>query len=199
MSRTAIARSARAAALVTALVGAARASDDGSRHPLVPDHAKLQLAGAIGLVSAGPGYAFAGRRLELDLLVGWVPPSIAGVDLVAVTGKLTWLPWSVRLGRTWRARPLTAGLALTYWRAGDRFFALNRDRYPAGYYPLPSAIRGSVAVGGTLGRPAGSLSELALYWEVVAVDLPLAFWLQNPGAVRASDVLSLALGVRAHF
>jgi hypothetical protein len=169
----------------------------GTRHPLLPDHAKLQFAGALGLVSAGGGWALAGRRLELDLLVGWVPPSLAGFHLVALTGKGTWLPFDVSIAR-WRLRPFTLALAFTH-SFGDQFWLRLPGRYPPRYYPLATSLRWSVAAGGALGRRVGRLEHLGVYWEVVAVDLPLVHWVKNPRAVRASDVLSLALGVRASF
>jgi hypothetical protein len=40
---------------------------------------------------------------------------------------------------------------------------------------------------------------VALYWELVAVDVPLAYWIQNRRTVSATDVVSLALGVRGEF
>jgi hypothetical protein len=199
MTRRSIARRARAIALVLAVLDcASAAAEERRRHPLLPDQAKLQFAGAIGLVSAGTGYAFARRRVELDLFLGWVPESLADAHLVALTGKLTWLPWSARLARDWRLRPFTAGLAVSYW-LNDRFFLRNPDRYPSGYYPVPTALRATVAVGGTIGRSIGPFSELALYWELVAVDVPLAFWIQNRRTVSATDVISLALGVRGEL
>jgi hypothetical protein len=192
----------RLAALLAALAVAAIPSGawaDERRHPLVPDHAKLQFAGAVGLVSAGGGYAFARRHLELDALVGWVPASIADVDLLMVTGKLTFLPWKWRLPHGWRLRPVTSSLALTY-TFGDRFFLRSPDKYPTSdYYPLPTALRGTVALGATLGRAVRSFEELGVFVELVAVDIPLAFWVRNQDAVRASDVISVALGLRAEF
>lgn len=174
------------------------------RHPLLPDQAKLQLAGALGLLAAGGGWELLDRRLELDVLLGWVPESLAGTQLVAATGKVTWLPWMLSLDRLrlghsaldgWRLRPLTLGAALTY-TFGDRFFLRLPDHHPPGYYPLPTALRAIFAVGGTVGRRLPPLAQAGLYWEVVAVDLPLAYWFANQRAVDLSDVLSLALGVR---
>jgi hypothetical protein len=196
-------RSRRAAtrpSLVTALALAlaAWASPAGAeRHPLVPDHAKLQLAGTIGFLSTGAGWAVAGRRLELDVLGGWVPPRYTGTHLFTATLKATWLPLSSRLER-WRLRPLTLALALNHtWGGG--FWVRQPSRYPSGYYPVPTALRWSLAVGGTLGRSVGSLRELALYWEVVGVDMALVHWARNPRTVEPADVLSLALGARVEF
>jgi hypothetical protein len=195
MTRGSPARAALLAALLAVALPVRAGA--GARHPLLPDQAKLQFAGTLGLVSAGGGWAFAGRRLELDLLLGWVPPSMAGVHLVALTGKLTWLPFEVSMAR-WRLRPVTLALAATH-TFGDGFWLRLPSRYPPRYYPIATALRWSVAAGGLLGRRIGGFEHVGLYWEVVAVDLPLVHWARNPEAVRASDVLSLALGVRASF
>ncbi len=164
----------------------------------LPDQAKLQLAGAIGFLSPGVGYAFAGRRLELDAFLGYVPEGVGGVELWSVTGKVTWLPWRARLGRAWTARPLSLAAQLTH-TFGDRFFLRLPERYGPGYYPLPTALRGGLALGAAAGRPAWGFEQLGFYVEVVAVDIPLAYLVTNVGAVRASEVLSLALGIRAEL
>lgn len=183
------------AALAAAAPRPARAGDGPALGWLVPDHGKAQLAGTIGLVSAGAGWALAGDRLELDVLAGWVPARHAGEDLLVLTAKATWLPWRVGVGGGWALRPLTASVALSH-TSGDQFWIVLPDRYPRLYYELPSALRGSVSLGGAVGRRAGRWREVGLYWEVVASDVPLAYWIGNPGAVDAADVLSLAFGVR---
>lgn len=200
MARHPAIRAALAALALAALLpaGVRAAEGERQRHALLPDQARLQFAGAIGLLSAGAGYAFADRRLELDVLLGWVPGSLADVDLVTLTGKVTYLPWRIGLPRGWRLRPVTAAFAVTY-TFGDRFFLRSPSKYPSGYAPLPTALRASVALGATIGRPVWRLRELALSVELVAVDVPLAYWISNRGPVDASDVISLALGVRAEF
>jgi hypothetical protein len=40
---------------------------------------------------------------------------------------------------------------------------------------------------------------VSLYYELVAVDVLLAFWTTNRDAVDLSDVVSLALGARVSF
>ncbi|ABS26564.1 hypothetical protein [Anaeromyxobacter sp. Fw109-5] len=193
---------ARALVVASALLapfGQGRAAEDEDRRAwFAPDHAKLQLAGAIGFLSPGVGYALLGRRVELDLFLGYAPESLAGVDLWSVTGKASWLPWRVGLGRGWTARPLYAAVQLTY-TFGDRFFVFLPDRYGPEYYPLPTALRAGLALGAALGRPVGRLEHLGAYAEVVAVDLPLAYLVSNLGTVRASEVLSVALGVRVEL
>jgi len=183
------------ALLAPGRIAAAAADEERRRAWYLPDQAKLQLAGAIGFLSPGAGYAFAGRKLEVDVFLGYAPEALAGVDLWSVTGKLTWLPWRVRLGGEWTARPLSLAVQVTH-TFGDRFFLQLPERYGPGYYPLPTSLRGSVALGTALGRPAWGFDHLGVYAEVVAVDIPFAYLISNLGTVHATEVLSVALGLR---
>jgi hypothetical protein len=54
-------------------------------------------------------------------------------------------------------------------------------------------------VGGTARAPWRGLERVSLYYELVAVDVLLAFWITNRDAVDLSDVVSLALGARVAF
>jgi hypothetical protein len=112
MMAAALARTAVAAVALAALAAPAGAAGERGRPWYAPDHTKLQLAGNIGFLSPGLGYAW-GRRLEGDVFFGWVPEAIGGTDILSVTGKLTWAPWSVE-SRPWSFRPFTAALQLTY-------------------------------------------------------------------------------------
>lgn len=190
-------RTTSAAVAAALLAAAAPLAARADRHPLLPDRAKLQLAGNLGLVSGGPGWAFARERLELDLLAGWVPERWGGDDLVSLTAKLTWLTPS-RAAAGWRVRPLTLALAATYTR-GEGFWLRQPSRYPGGYYLVPTALRATIALGATVIRVRGPLAGTGLYAEVVALDAAVVHWIRNPRTTRASDVLSLALGVRAEF
>ena len=114
-----------------------------------------------------------------------------------LTGKLTWLPWKVSLGRRWLVRPVSAALQLTY-TFGDDYFVALPDGYPDDYYDFPTALRAGVALGGTVARRGrGTFREVGLYWEVVALDAMLLLWARNPETLGPRDVFSLALGIRA--
>lgn len=160
-----------------------------------PDHGKAQLAGWIGFVSPGLGYAWLERRLEGDLFFGWVPRAIGGEDIFSLTSKLTWRP--VRLGAPdgLAVHPLSLSVQMTY-TFGREYWVFEPSRYPSpDYYPLPSALRGGLGVGGDVGgRLRGR--RVSLYYELVALDLLLGHWIGNRHALGIADVLSLALGVR---
>lgn len=190
-------RAPLAAALLVGLAPLA-ATPDAERHWAIPDHAKLQLAGNVGFLSPGVGWAWLGDRVESDLFLGWVPPGVGGESIVSATAKLTWAPWRLRSGAGWSLRPLTGAVQLTY-TFGDEYFLSLPDHYPSGYYSTASALRGALALGASAGRPAWELDELSLYAELVALDAMLFFWAKNPGALGANDVVSVALGVKAAF
>lgn len=191
----ALAALAAAAVLVP---GAARAaSEERERAWYIPDHAKVQLAGNIGFLSPGAGYSLARGRLELDLFLGWVPEAVGGRDIWSVTGKLTWLPWTTG-ARGWTFQPLTTAVQLTN-TFGEDFFIREPAGFPRGYHMLPTALRAGLAVGGTARAPWRGLGRASFYYELVAVDVMLAFWVANRSALDLDDVVSLALGVRLDF
>lgn len=182
---------------------AAAADDDtvrAARPWFVPDHGKLQLAGQIGFLSPGIGYELAGRRIHLDLLFGWVPEAVAGDDIYPLTGKLTYAPWSLNAGSRWRVEPMRAALQLTY-TFGSQYFTRLSDRYPSGYYDLPSAWHTGVALGAAVARRARGerRREVGLYWELVALPLQLREWRKNPDVLDANDIFSFAVGVTVGF
>ena len=214
-SRVALMSGSRVAALASALglavgLGApavTHASDPGvgdgetARQPrawYLPDQAKVQLAGNIGFISPGVGWSWLERRLEGDLFFGWVPESVGGIDIYSLTGKLTWLPWRIQAGDDWQITPATLALQVTY-TFGHDYFLLLPERYPTGYYSVPTAVRSGLALGGGVGRSLWGQRHVGLYYELVAVDAGLSFWLTNRRAVSVTDVFSLALGLRVEL
>ena len=164
----------------------------------MPDQAKVQLAGNVGFLSPGLGYAWLGRRLEADLFFGWVPPPLAGEHIVATTAKVTWAPLLLRTRTGWVVRPLTLAAQLTY-TFGSEYFVVLPDHYPPGYFQLPTALRSAFALGAAAGAPWLGLAEVGGYVEVVATDALVGLWIGNPETVGPTDVFSVALGVRAAF
>jgi hypothetical protein len=184
--------------LVAIAVGLPRAVGARVEQPwYVPDQSKLQLAGWMGFISPGVGYSWFGRRLETDLFFGWVPPPVGGEHIVSLTGKATWLPWRLGLTEELTAHPLTLSAQVTYTFGSEYWVFEPSGRYPTpDYYPLPTALRAGLGVGGDVGRPLGSLERVSIYYELVALDLLLGYWIGNPASLGPSDVFSLAVGLR---
>jgi hypothetical protein len=176
----------------------AAAADGEARPWFVPDHAKLQLAGSVGFLSPGVGYQVAGRRLHLDVLFGWVPESVGGDDIYAVTGKVTYAPWRFGVGGRWRVEPVRTALQATY-TFGSQYFTRSPDRYPSGYYDLPTAWHTGVAFGSALTYRSRSGREVGIYGESVALTMRLRDWWRNRDVIDASDVFSFAIGAMVGF
>lgn len=161
----------------------------------VPDHAAAQLAGNTGFVAAGVGYATARERLFTDVLLGWVPEAVGGLDIFSLTAKLGWAPWKLERG-SWILRPLVTGAQLTY-TFGSQYFAWQPDRYPKHYYPRPTAFHLALTIGGAVTTPLELLDRrVAMFAELVALDHVLRLWYLNPRTVGPLDVFSLAFGAR---
>lgn len=185
----ALSRGLVAALALAALAWPVPTYGDEARPWYAPDHTKLQLAGNVGFLSPGLGWAWAGR-LEGDVFFGWVPEPLGGTDILSLTGKLTWAPWSIE-SLPWSFRPLTAALQLTY-TFGDQYFVIPP-------YPFtPTALRSGLALGAEVARRLARRS-LGVYVELVALDLGLAYWLGNRDALGPADVFSVAVGVRLAF
>jgi hypothetical protein len=194
-------RAALGAARARAAAAPARgaAGGDGIRSWYVPDHAKVQFAGEMGLVSPGVGYELLGHRLQSDLFFGWVPASIGGDDVFSATAKLTLVPWRIQAGHRWRVHPLSVSTQLTY-TFGSQYFLTPPGRYPRGYYDVPTALHTAVGVGGCVVRPLRSKSrELGVYYELVAANAMILRWLENRAALSLVDIVSVAVGARLRF
>lgn len=182
----------RARAILAALAALALPAGavGGETRPwYVPDHAKLQLAGNVGFLSPGAGYALA-RRLQGDVFFGWVPEAIGGTDIFSVTGKIVWAPWSIA-SPPWSFRPLTGSAQLTY-TFGDRYYIIPSELF------VPTALRGGIGLGTEVSRRVAGRS-IGIYAELIALDMALAYWLTNTDAIHPQDVFSFALGTRLDF
>lgn len=193
-------RAALAALAIAAAPGVAAADGaaEARRAWYVPDRAKVQLAGNVGFVSPGLGYAGLGGRLEGDLFLGWVPAAIGGTDVWSLTAKATALPVALDLGGfAWT--PLTVALQATY-TFGDRYFVRPPSRFPGGYYDFPTALRAAVGLGTAVEAAVGARGRrVGAYVELVALDLMLKAWAESPRTLGPAEVFSLALGLRARI
>ncbi|ATB49378.1 hypothetical protein [Corallococcus macrosporus] len=186
-----------AALLLAARQSRAEAAREGSPW-YVPDHAAMQLAGAIGFLSAGPGWSFRDDTVEAAFLLGWAPPALAGEDFLTFTMKGQWRPFRLDAAG-WTVRPLTVGAMLSY-TVGDDYFAGLPSRYDRGYYWFRTALRPALLLGASAGRPVEALNLRLVegYFELVATDYRLVQFVRNPATVNV-ELFTLALGVKLRF
>lgn len=167
---------------------------------LRPDHAKLQFAGNIGFLSGGAGYAFAKQKGEVDLMLGYLPESIGGVDIITLTLKAGYYPWQVNLSDSYTYEPVYAGAYLSY-SFGSEYYTTLPEQYPSGYYWWPTSLRGGLYIGGRLSKDVilGKIDQVGLYYELGTYDLKLVSVLENLYYFSITDALDLAVGIRVKF
>ena len=128
-----------------------------------PDHLKLQHAGGIGYFSIGAGYLLGNGNLEADLMYGFVPESIGGLDIHSLSSRISWLPIK-SIGSSLRLEPLATGVIVNY-TFGKQYFGFTPENYPFAYYnrmPGPTISNCSTQV-------ASVIFPLVqgIYWEMV--------------------------------
>jgi hypothetical protein len=189
-------------ALLVWLLGAigptTHAQDSTRRHKWLPEYLKLQYAGGIGFMSVGVGYQNRKEKLEGDFYYGYVPESVGGVSIHAVSAKITWHPVKPVGWRSWQLHPLSFG-ALVSYTFGKQYFLFSPKNYPYSYYNFPTALHGGAFVGGRLDKVFGSGRKLGLYYELGSNDREIVSFAQNGSSISVTEVLNLALGLRASF
>ena len=86
----------------------------------VPDYAKLQTGGYLGVVTVGAGYT-AFDLLDLDLYYGFVPAAVGGVDVHTPAARVGLHVKGVCLTPTLRWKYLHGGVGMLFG-FGDGFF-----------------------------------------------------------------------------
>lgn len=175
--------------------------EEPTRRWFVPDHIKLQFAGNIGFLSGGPGYISKNKKLETDVLFGFMPKKFGGDALISLTAKTTYFPWRIPLKNAVYISPFSLGFYSSY-TFGPQFDSKWPDYYPKGYYWWATSIRPGAYIGGKLGREVkekGKIRGLEIYYELGTYDLLLISYMQNNKYLRPSDIVSLSLGIKMAF
>lgn len=165
----------------------------------VPDFAVLQYAGSIGFLSAGAGYTVFRDKANVDVLVGFVPASMGGLE--TITLKFTSMPWKIRLNPSVTLRPLTIGTYFCY-TPGREYSSNLPSWYPDGYYWWSEAVRVNLFIGGSANLTTDRIKHIRkaeLYYEVGTNEIKLVSYVQNTGYLSAWKILHLGIGVRAYF
>ncbi len=164
---------------------------------LTPDYLQLQFAGKIGLISGGFGYHLFNEKVQLSLLNGYTPASIAGSPINTLALRASYSICKVDLNKV-HIVPY-AGVGGNFETTGKAFYAKLPDRYADGYYFM-SAAHATVFAGARLQIPVGKKEgqRLELYGETGTLDTYLYYYCKN-SHIRLTEIFSGALGVSWHF
>jgi hypothetical protein len=166
-----------------------------------PHHLIGQYAGGQGLATIGAGYTVLHRRLDLDVLAGYVPQRYSVTAMGIFTAKATYSPWNLALGTTsWRIRPLSVG-GLVNYTASSGLNKTRDSKYSKGYYWWSAHTRLGAFVGGrvTYQLPLKAHRRphaLSLYYELGTNDLYFVSLATNVGALPLADILTLGIGAK---
>lgn len=169
---------------------------------LRPDFAVFQYAGSIGFISLGAGYfPDRRRRLNTELLAGYVPPYSTGRGKLTFTLRQGYCPFSIKAGRKADFRPLSIAL----WAnliTGHEFIHGTPIRFPDKYYGFLTYLRYGISTGQRLDvkmkREDTHIRVLELYYDINATDLDISAFASNR-SISLKDILNISFGVRLIF
>ena len=94
----------------------------------IPDYAKVQFAGNIGLLSVGFGYQFLNNRLYSEILYGYVPASISKAEKIHTITLKNTFPIINKKIKAITISPITGFTAS--FETGNNSFLILPDKYP---------------------------------------------------------------------
>jgi len=170
-----------------------------SRKWYVPDAAVIQYAGNMGMLSAGPGYDLAKKKIALDLLFGYVPKFEAEEIGRIISLKATYKPFRIALNEKYTLIPVQGGLGVSY-HFGDQFSTSWEGPIPKGYYWWPTSWRVLGFAGAAINRKIedSTVKNLELYGGLGTYDLVTTAWYRDD-RLTLWDIMSASAGVRISF
>lgn len=176
---------------------------DSSKHRwdyLVPEQVKLQFAGSMGMLSAGPGWYYGKKdQWETDLFLGFIPRINNMQGHITFTVKQTYSPFKVGLKRRIIYEPLTAGIYINKI-FGPYFWDKLPEKYPRKYYFWATNTRFNVFIGQAvaLKRQEATQRYWSFFYEINTNDLYFLSAISNR-MIKATDIINLSFGFRYRF
>jgi len=168
------------------------------------DYVKTQYAGEIGFMSLGVGTEFFKKRNgELDLMLGYLPQSIGGDDIITSAIKFSYIPWTKNiLNNKLIIQPLTVGVLAYHAFGKDLNKQNNRDLYPRGYYWWTVSTRLGPVFGLRIKKefePSSKIKSLSFYVEFGSNDLYIYSWIDNRSLIPIHNIFNSSFGLKANF
>lgn len=183
-------------------LGTAFAELDAQPHSpwYLPQHIKVQFAGNVGVFSIAGSRFSQNKHWESDFSYGYVPKSVAGVDIHTLALKGNYYPWSWRLNDKYRLYPGYVGVGLNY-TFGAQYNTIFDKKYPKTYYQfLPLQIAPLLGIRLDHGKKLTSTAvSPGVYLEVATTHMYLIHYINNPDFLSVTDIFNVALGVRIPF
>ncbi|WP_320053385.1 hypothetical protein [uncultured Acetobacteroides sp.] len=168
---------------------------------LIPTHLKLQYAGDMGTLSAGPGWDYGSHRTwETNLFVGFLRSTSQSPTHLTVTLKQAYKPFHLSLGQRCSIEPITGGIYMTKL-FGQYFWEKLPDRYPNGYYFWALNTRFNVFLGQSVTYRFSKYLDgdsFSLFYEFNTNDLYIISAVKNR-YLGLRDIINLSFGAKFTF
>lgn len=164
----------------------------------IPDYAKVQFAGNIGLLSVGFGYQFINNRLYSEILYGYVPASISKAEKIHTITLKNTFPILKKEIKAITLSPITGFTAS--FETGNNSFLKLPDKYPKGYYST-NAFHFTLFIGAKIYKDIINpkiINGIDFYFEVGTVDTYLWYAILSK-EVKINQILSSAIGINLYF
>ncbi|WP_299665683.1 hypothetical protein [uncultured Polaribacter sp.] len=165
----------------------------------LPDYAKIQFAGNIGLLSVGVGYEIIHRAWYSEFLYGYVPESVSEAEKIhLITIKNTFPICTKEMGTNFTLSPIVGFTASL--ETGNNSFLKVPEKYPKGYY-ITNAIHFTLFTGVSIHKkfPNSKMIKGAdFYFELGTVETYLWYAITSK-EVKLNDIFSTAIGVNLYF
>ena len=153
----------------------------------------MQVAGNMGLVSAGFGWEYGkGNQWETTMLYGYIPKEEGKKRYATFTLKQTYIPWSRPVGENFTFEPLTCGMYINTILSRD-FWMREPSKYPKGYYGFSTKMRFNIFVGESI-----TYKNSSFFWEFGATDIYVVSKATNR-YLKFWDIFGLSFGVKLKF
>lgn len=168
------------------------------RSKYIPDTAVTQFAGWIGFVSAGAGYEFYNEALNIEVLYGYVPESVGGIDIHMLTWRTVISPFDCSFVKGYTFYPLSFSIFVNY-AIGSQYNVTWPSYYPDRYY-RPTALYSGESLGFRIKKDTGDslITAVEFYADVVTMTEFMYEYFKND-RVTLAEIISLAFGARIHF
>lgn len=167
---------------------------------IIPTHTKLHFFGGMGVVAAGFGWDYGKHnQWETDLFMGLIPRYSSSRAKLSFTVKQNYMPWSVSLGKGFSLEPLSCGIYLNTV-FGDEFWVEDPERYPDGYYNIPTKLRTNAFIGQRWTWEVDPerryrARAITFYYELCTSDFYLISAFGN-SYLKPKDYLNVAFGIK---
>ncbi len=169
-----------------------------------PTHCRLQYAGNIGMLSAGPSWSLFKKNLELTYSIGYSPEFATGSNIFTTSFKCYYTPkLNINIKDKVIIKPISIGSVVSHTFGEEYSRYQNTDMYPVDYYwwktPYMNALVYEAQIHSKINGK--NIKGVSLYFEVSLWDLYLFSLYDNSNITYLNlwDISTFGIGTKIYF